>query len=103
MGVDNTTMFWLLLQSECLHSVKAFTISDAAPPASRLGAHEKLGGGTATTADPNCPKAYSIPYDAVLGKKSWGKEGGRGDVWSYGGCLPKSPLRMMQPRFPANG
>lgn len=39
--------------------------------------HEKLGVDTARTAK---PKGYPIPYGAVLSNKSWGKEGGRGEV-----------------------
>jgi len=36
-----------------LHRVKAFPASHPTPPASGLGVHEKLGGDTARTADPN--------------------------------------------------
>ena len=46
--------------------------------------HKKLGGDTSGTADPNCPKGYSMPYDVMLSNKSWGKEGGRGgcsELW----------------------
>ena len=56
----------LVTAEQCLHRVKAFSASHTTPPASRLGVHEKLGGDTAGTADPNCPKGYSIPYDVML-------------------------------------
>ena len=46
-----------------VHSVKAFSASHTAPPASRLGVHKTLGGDTARTADPKGPKAYPILYD----------------------------------------
>jgi len=42
-----------------LHSVKAFSVSHAAPPAG--------------TADPNRPKGYPILSDIVLSNESWGK------------------------------
>ena len=65
------------MAEERLCSVEAFSVAHAALLASSLGVHKKLGGGTAATADPNCPKAYSSPYDAVLSKEIRGK-GGRG-------------------------
>jgi len=46
--------------------VKVFSASHTTLPASRLGVHQKLGGDTAGTADPNCPKRFLIPYDALL-------------------------------------
>ena len=93
------------MAEERLRSVEAFSIAHAAPLANSLGVHKKLGGGTAataTTADPNCPKAYSRPYNAVLSKKIR-RKGGRGDVRSDGICLPKSPSHVMKPCFPRNG
>ena len=57
-SVDNTGMFSLLLSSAYTES-RPFLLPT--PPASRLGVHKELGGDTAGTADPNCPKGHSIP------------------------------------------
>lgn len=43
----------LVIAEQCLHSAKAFSAAHAAPAARGLGVHEKLGGDTAGTADPN--------------------------------------------------
>jgi len=51
--------------------------------------HNKLGGDTAGTADPNWPKGYSMPYDVMLSNKKLGEEKGRGDFRRDGSCLPK--------------
>jgi len=40
----------------------------------------KLGGDTAGTADPNCPKGYSIPHDIMLGNIKLGEEGTGGHL-----------------------
>jgi len=58
--------------------------------------HKKLGGDTARTADPNCPKGYSIPYDIRLSSINLGEEQGMGNVHSDSGCLPKYMLCMME-------
>ena len=42
----------LAVAEQCLHSVKAFSVSHPAPPASRLGVGKELGGDTAGTSDP---------------------------------------------------
>ena len=59
-SVDNMGMFPLLLSSAYTKSRPFLLLT---PPARRLGVHKKLGGDTAGTADPNCPKGYSRPYD----------------------------------------
>ncbi|KAK4819224.1 hypothetical protein QYF61_027054 [Mycteria americana] len=47
--------------------------------------HKKLGGGTARTADPNCPKGYSIPYGVMLSIETGGSWlGGRGRCLGMG-------------------
>lgn len=91
----------LVLAEEGLHSIKAFSISHATLPASKLGVHKKLRWGTAATADPD----WLIPfaYDAVLSKKSWGKGGGRRHIRSSSACLPKSSIHMLKLCFPGNG
>ena len=61
--VDNTLMV-LVVAKQCLYQVKDFSASHA-QPARRLEGHKELGGDTAGTADPNCPKGYSIPYDVM--------------------------------------
>jgi len=38
------------------------------------GSVQECGGGKAWTADPNCPKGYSIPCDVMFSTKAWGKE-----------------------------
>jgi len=58
----------LAIAEQCLHSVKAFSASHAALPASRLGVHKRLGGDTDGTADPKRPQGYSIPYSVMLSK-----------------------------------
>ena len=74
---------------------------------SRLGVRKKFGGGTARTDNSNWPKGYSIPYDVMLSNKSLGEEGRKEgeDIWSYGVCLPKLPLRVtkMAKHLPADG
>ena len=45
-------------------------------PASRLGVHGEPGGDTAGTADPDCPKGYSRPWDVMLSNRSGGDVGG---------------------------
>ena len=88
---------------------QGFSVSHAALPAHRLRVHKKSGGDTAGAVpdqagtDPNWPKAYSVPYSTVLSNKSWDKEGGRGDIQSYGIWLPKSQLGMAEPCFPGIG
>ena len=68
-------MFSLLLSSAFTESRPFLPLTTS--PASRLGAHKKLGGDTAGTADPNWPKGYSIPYDVAQHIKL-GEEEGRG-------------------------
>jgi len=79
-----------------LNSIKACSVSQAASPVSGLG------GDPAGTADPNRLKDYSIPYDLALSNKSPVKGGGSGDILSYGICLPKKPIHVQRPCFPAN-
>jgi len=43
----------LVAAEECLHSVKTFSASHTALPASKLWVHKKVGGDTAGTADLN--------------------------------------------------
>ena len=62
----------MVVAEQCLRSIKAFSVSQPAAPASRLGVHKKLGGATAGTADPNCPKGYSILYNVMLRNKTEG-------------------------------
>jgi len=50
-SVDNTEMSSLLLSSTYTES-RPF-VCHTTPPVSRLGVHQKLGGDTAGTADPN--------------------------------------------------
>ena len=70
-SVYNTGMFQLSLSSACRGS-RSFLLLTLQPPATRLGVHKKLGGGTAETADLTWPQGYSIPYDIVLSNKSRG-------------------------------
>jgi len=96
-GVGNTGMFYLLLNSvHALSRTLVFLILTS--PVSRLGVHKKLGGDTTGTADPNQQKGYSILYEVMLSKKSSVEEG----VQSYGVCLPRKSLTVMQPIFPEN-
>jgi len=62
-----------------LHRVKDFPASHPIPPASGLGVHEKLGGDTVGTADPDWPKGHPVPYGVMLGIKAAGRrrKGGR--------------------------
>ena len=62
-----TTRNVLSIAEQC--SIGASSISHAAHPASRLGVGKRLGGLTASTADPNWPK-LAISYDIVLSNKS---------------------------------
>lgn len=54
-----------------------------APPVRRLEGHQKLGGDAARTADPNWPKASSLPCDTKPGVKS-GEEAGQGPTATQG-------------------
>lgn len=74
-NIDDTLMLQLLLSSA--YTVKDFSVSHTAPPASRLRVQKRLGEGMGRTADPKQPKGYPIAYDGVLSNKSWQKEGGR--------------------------
>ena len=66
----------LVIAKQHSHSVQAFAAAQNAPLASRLRT-QKLGGDKAGTADPNCPKRYSIPYDdGVLSNETRGKVSG---------------------------
>lgn len=38
----------------------------------KLGVHKKLGGNTTRTADMHWPKKYSITYNVMVNKESWG-------------------------------
>ena len=53
----------LITAEQRLHRVKAFSASPTTPPMSRLGVHEKVGGGTAGTVDPSYPR--DIPCHAT--------------------------------------
>ena len=61
-----------VVAEQCLYQVKDFSASDT-QPARRLEGHNKLGGDTAGTADPNWPKGYSAPCDAPV--YNWGEVG----------------------------
>jgi len=63
----------LATAEQCSHSVKA--VSPTFPPSpSRLGVGRILGGDMVRTADPNCPKGYSIPYGICSAMKAKRKE-----------------------------
>ena len=60
---------------------------------------QQQGGDTARTADPNWQQGHFISCGIMLGKKNWGKVGGRGDIWSNGVWFSKKPLHMMSPAY----
>jgi len=74
-----------------LHSVKAISVSHAAPPLSRVEVHKELGGDTARTADPNDQRDNPIlqPYYVMLSNKA-------------GGTKEGSTFRIMAFVFPGN-
>lgn len=90
------------------HSIKV--ISPALSPlttltTSGLGKGKILGGDTVRTADPNCLKGYSLPYDNSSAVKATRKE--EGDLcYNYAG-LPESLLHVLLPgsgrTLPADG
>lgn len=54
------------------------------------GDRQEVGGGnTASTADANWPKTYSIMCDTVFSNKSWGKGRGCGTIPGHNICLPE--------------
>lgn len=55
------------------------------PLSNSAGMSERLGRDTARTADPNCPKGYSIPFNVNVGNKLGWKEKEMGVVFQ-GGC-----------------
>lgn len=54
---------------------------------------EKLGGDAARTVDPSGPKRYLTLYDVMLSHESWGSAR-KGDIQSYGVCLPKALVSL---------
>ncbi|KAK4818030.1 hypothetical protein QYF61_004154 [Mycteria americana] len=50
-----------------------------APSLETFKVHKKLGGDTARTADPNCPKGYCIPYGVMLSIETGGSWPGGSD------------------------
>jgi len=76
--VSNTNI--LAVAEQSLYRVKSFSPVPAPTKTSRLGVGKRLGGDTAGTTDPNCPRGYSIPRDVFLSNKSSGNGGGRGQV-----------------------
>lgn len=40
-----------------------------------------------------------MPLGIMLSNKSWGKGGGRRDIWSDISCLPKESLHVLSPAF----
>lgn len=85
---------------QSLQSVAAFCFFPLFPlhTASRLGVRKKLGGDAAKTADLNCLRGYSIPYDAMLSYRRSRKGGGRGDIHGY--SIPSNPYMCWVPAFP---
>lgn len=83
-------MFWLLLNTACLHSIKAFSLLPS-PLVSRLRVEKRLGGHIAKRADQIWPVHYLIIYDILLSNESSGR-GGRRDLCGSGIFLPKQPL-----------
>lgn len=70
-------MFWLLLSSA---HTKDFLASHTTLPA-----RSTEGGNSISTADPNRPKGYSIPRDAMPDNKAWAEgRDGWGGHWSAG-------------------
>lgn len=53
-----------------MHSIKAISVSHSALPTSGLGMGKRLGGNATGTADPNCPKEYSMPGDIMFDNKT---------------------------------
>lgn len=51
---------------QCLHRVKGFSASHLTPTVRRAGGQNELGGDTARTSDPHCPKGCSIPYGVMI-------------------------------------
>lgn len=80
-SVVNTGIFQLL-QSR-VYTVKVF-ISISVPPVSSVGLHKESWGDTVEAADPNHPTVI------MLGKNSWGKEGGGGQFGQSAFLFPSS-------------
>lgn len=43
------------------------------------------------------PEGCPMPCGVMVSNNSWGKAGGRGDIWSDGVCLPNKPLYVTSP------
>ena len=98
-SVDNTGMIFLIAE-QCLHRLKGFSGPHDVPPARRLEVHQKLGGGTARTTDPNWPKGDSLPYDIVLSVESWRKKEEGGTIVIMAFVFPRN---LYMPCFPGDG
>lgn len=85
----------LAITEQYLRRVTAISVSPAAPvPGARW--HKKFAWNTAGTSEPNQPKAYSTPYDAILNHLSWGKKEKGGNTRHDSIWLPKSLLNLMK-------
>jgi len=82
---DNTPLF-LLLQRTAAQSQGHFNFSYC-PFSKRLRVHKELRGAQPRKMTQTGPVGYSIPYGLILSNKSWGEEGGSGNVQSDGLCL----------------
>lgn len=103
--VTETVLITLLLSNsnskQCLHNVKATSVSHAALPGVGWGWAGVWEGSTAGRADPDWPKGYFMPYHSRLSNKAggWSSQGSccLGTGWALicwwkvlSGCLCKS-------------
>lgn len=98
-SVDNREMFSVLLNRSYTES-RPFVLPT--PPVSSLGMHKELRGDTARTADPKTgtgqPMQHHVQHRKLKGRRREGQMFG-----VVVGCLPKSPLCMLEPCFPGDG
>lgn len=94
-GVENT-LIWPLLSSAPQHQG---CLSNIPPLAGGWRWARSVGGDTAGTADPNCPKGHSTPQDICSAIKVMRKEEDGG----HSLCLSEQPLCALKPCFPGSG
>lgn len=62
-----------MVQGSANAKLQGLLASHATLPVRRLGEHKELGGDSTRTADPDCPKGYSISCGVMPNNKTGGK------------------------------
>lgn len=85
--MSETVLITLRVSSYHWAQCQGFLCLSSCPPSKLAGGAQRLRRGHSQDRWP--PKRYPIPYNFTPRNKSWGKEGGRGNISSDGICLPK--------------